>query len=326
VRRLIVNILLISDFHWLTVAVGQQKGQILQKWYEKIIERMIVDLWKKWNMWKKPVVLETLGLAGPFDEVIDVGDFIECEYNERGLLEEIDIKKYREYVAELKMHMGFLKKIYSAESGHLIGYRLPLHYDSEGGISRKSILNFQLFVGPLFETFRIGESRFIILSSSLFTQSFDHKFPEDQKYIENIKLKQNEFLVRTLAKVDSRETVFLFIHDPDSLEVIDRLLSEDAKKKINKVFCGHLHAKWVLKIYEFLGRASQGKMMRMLSKARIGRNIKNWASGNLERMKLFSKYKLQIVPAATGMMGLGGGFLILNLFDDGTYSVKEHKI
>lgn len=324
-KVVVVRVLLISDLHKLSVPVGQQKGQAL-KWYEKIFEG-IINIWKWWNIeYAIPGMMRKIFRLNAqqgvkFDLQIINGDVIESEYNERGMIMGVDRSVLRNTVNTIPSGVR-LEETYVVPGDHELGYRLALSTDPKGGISWESLDGFFHVIGPLWQTFAVGGIHFITLSSSLMMQKLDHLPPEVQQRIEDLRHEQEDFIQRTLEQISEGETVFVFLHDPDAITKFDEYIRDYyyMHNKNIKIFCGHMHAEWSLEAYKKLGSLALSKHARLMPQ-----KIREWAMGNKFRLELFEKYQLQIVPAPGGMMGLGGGFLVLNIYQDKKFKIDRYK-
>jgi hypothetical protein len=323
-KEFIARILLITDFHFMAVPAGQQKGQIIRG-INRIVEG-VINIWKRGNNRRFYKALEKINSLGEFDRMVTLGDILECEFNERGILQEVDLSATQKIKRALHEKIKTTFRMFIS-GDHELGYKLPLSVDPEGGISKKSVENYQKTIGRLWYFLHIKKWNCLFLSSSLIKQKFCHGSKEEIAYLEKLKRDQLNFVSEELDRLLDGEKVLIFLHDPDVLEVLEnRILKYHGKKKI-KVFCGHMHAESSLKSYERLGKIANswfGK--KIISKTEKGKKVMDWAKGNLKRMEIFKKYNLQIVPALGGMMGKGGGFLILNLCDDGSFEIEKHKI
>ncbi|EKE19931.1 MAG: hypothetical protein ACD_8C00083G0004 [uncultured bacterium] len=324
-REIICRVLLLSDFHKLSVPVGKQKGQNL-KFLEKIAEG-IINIWKRWNMkYAIPKMMHklfcmTAQQGEKFDLQIINGDVIECEYNERGIMMEVDRQELRRMINTITSGVA-LEKTFVVAGDHELGYRLPLSTDPKGGISPQSIDNFVHVVGPLWQTFSIEKIHFLLLNSSLMIQKTDHLSLVSQERIERLRIKQQAFVISTLEKIAESETVFVFLHDPDAIVEFNAYIRDFyyVHNKNFTVFCGHMHAEFSLLAYKKLGELASSKYAFILPA-----KILKWAKSNGWRLQLFEKYDLQIIPAPGGMMGIGGGFKVLNIHKDGTFEVRKCK-
>lgn len=326
-KRLIGRVLLISDPHWMLVPPGQQRGQII-KGIDRIVEGQI-NKWKWKNNPNFTKVLESIAEKGiNFSHSVCLGDLIECLWNERGIITPQDIERIIELRAYIRVRLDLSGKDLFIPGDHEVGYCLPLSVDPECGMSKDALENFWFTFGPLFRELTIGNFHLVLISSSLFTQNIKSLKGCDKQCARSLKREQAVFLKAYLDQIPEEHKVFLFLHDPDALEFIDRL-PESAK--ISKVFCGHLHADKSLIGYKRLGIIANNWLLRnafvfnlfLLGRFQKAIKLMNWATGNLKRLDLFKKYDLQIVPGVSGMMGEGAGFLILDLYDDGDYEIKK---
>lgn len=333
-KELLARILLMSDSHCMVVPPWKQKGQT-EKGLAGWIVEFFISIWKLFNLHFFVKAIEKIGKMGKFDKIIYCGDLAECVYNERGMITGKDLKEMERFKAFIELGIDVKKEnIHYLPGDHELGYILPLSCDPEGGISWKSIDNFQSVFGPLFSGFAIGNFNFLLLSSSLFTQPIGHLSEGERKYVAKLQKDQQNFIWDYFADKKKNGTVFAFMHDPDGTDQFNAVILHYnvLRNRKYKVLCGHMHAEDSLKKYEALGKIANAKTLKekavlwIFNRFKKGRKVMNWAEGNLQRIEIFEKYGLQVVPSTAGMMGRGGGFLILNLFDDGSYEIEKHKI
>jgi hypothetical protein len=333
--QLLARILLMSDSHWMVVPPEEQKGTIAKGW-DRLFDWLFFWRQKRKNNQNFRLALLKTKEHIPFDKLIFTGDLIECVFNERGIITPEDVAE----IATLKnfiLHvLGNLNPSYGTWAnrpikGHFLpgdhefGYKLPLSTDPESGMSLNSVENFQRILGPLFDAWKIRDFHFITISSSLFIQSTDHLETDEQMQIWSLRKEQQKFLIEYLLNVPSGQKVFLFLHDPDAIELIDTL---PGAEKITKVFCGHIHTDKNFRGYRRIGKLANSFWGRLLVRVVVGvilnrwqraNKIITWAKGNTRRLELFEKYNLQIVPAVCETLG----FLVLELYDDGNYEIKK---
>lgn len=326
-RRLLARILLMSDPHGMVTEPGTQRGQIV-KGGDRFFEGWINEQKKRNNAIFFPFI-RSFQSSPPFDHLISLGDLIECVWNEQGILVPRDIKGIKIFKAAVEMNIPVKKEnMHFLPGDHELGYRLPLSVDPKCGMSSTSIENFQRILGPLFDAWRIGNFHFITISSSLFSQSTEHLKYEERKEIESLRKEQIKFVIEYLLNVIDGQKVFLFLHDPDAIETINRL---PGAERITRIFCGHIHTDKLFEGYQQIGRASNsfwGRLLVrfffliMLQPQKAGKII-TWAKGNPRRLALFEKYNLQRVPSSSVLHGGKPGFLVLELYDNGKYEIKK---
>ena len=315
------KIILLADLHKMIVQPKDQKGQEAVG-INKLAE-WLISFWKKRNK-KRIDNLEKIKGLDNFNSAFFLGDIIECEYNERGMITQNDteeIKKFKAFLEEkfIPTKLNFIS------GDHELGYKLALSTDPQGGISQKSIDNFLEILGQLYQSVKIGNFHIIFLSSSLLHQDFSQRPEDEQRYIQSVKNKQEQFFVQKLREINNPEKAFVFLHNPDTLENIDGFLSEDLKNKIEAVFCGHVHAVFALAMYNFLGKIANSFLYDLISRSEGGKNIMHWAKDNPKRLALFKKYNLQVVPSVGGFFGIGKGFSTLYICEN-NYTIRRFKM
>ncbi|EKE21636.1 MAG: hypothetical protein ACD_7C00165G0005 [uncultured bacterium] len=290
-------------------------ANILQKKEKNIYEKM------------KKVVNEKMINVG-----ISNGDLMESAATERGWITERDTEAAKEVVQKLENSLS-LGKLELNMGNHESGYILPLSTDDEGGVSLQSIKNFLLVAkrDKLYHSFLIEGFRFIFVPY-LFTEQIAKDFDlnkEKEVFLEE--MKKDFFL--------SDEPVVLFIHDPDSL-MNENLLSliQANRKKIKAMFFGHYHswmnlffAKILVNIFNcwwlFPLRPLVNVIFWIISgrNMRIVRELGKYFRSRKNIPGIIKKLGMILIPAPTGMFGVGCGFLILEISDNGKLEIKKYS-
>jgi hypothetical protein len=136
---------------------------------------------------------------------------------------------------------------------------------------------------------------------------------------------------------DSIEPIIIFIHDPDSLmdEKLLNLILQN-KEKVKAIFYGHYHsqvnlffAKVLVKIFNcwwlFFPRIMLNIIFWIASgrDMRIVRELGRYFHSRKNIPKLIKELDMVLIPAPTGMFGIGGGFLVLKL-EDGEVKFEKY--
>ncbi|HLN19042.1 MAG TPA: hypothetical protein VK255_02620, partial [Patescibacteria group bacterium] len=213
---------------------------------------------------------------------------------------------------------------------HELGYELPLTTDPMAGISKKSIRAVLEVYGRdnLYHSFVQEGIRFIFLP---------YLFAEESAVDLDLDILKQELLADMLQDLLKNEPVIIFLHDPDALCYRPLLgMLRIFRQKIKMVFCGHLHASEILSIFcvlikiqnSILGAWISGIIFLLMWAAfdfRIAKKIYRYFRERKNLPGLVKEFNIQVIPAPGGMMGLGGGFLTLNINDDGTIELEKHR-
>lgn len=312
-----MKILLTSDWHKDPFKKDKFKTQ-KPNWIEKII------IWLTSSKKKMACVFERLAeiiREKEIDLVINDGDMMENPQNERGLVTREGITTAKEirrsFCGKNHIHMEL------NAGNHELGYRLPLSTDALGGMSIFSIRGFQELAGTtgesLCRSFSYRGFRIVLLPFGFAQESatgFD---------IEDFKEELIADLEKNFGGFD-RMPVLLFLHDPEALSN-NRLFNtlKNNRGKIARIFCGHWHAQWnfwpnwlLVKIFNswwlYLADLLIRLIIVVLSKSfHISREVKRDFQKFKEVPGRMRELDITIIPAPLGMLGLGGGFLILDL-------------
>jgi len=264
--------------------------------------------------------------------VIHNGDMMESSRNERGLSTSKDLQEAMKIRDTFISESGVNRFILNA-GNHELGYVLPLSTDPNGGISSMSMYNFVELAGcdgDFFQVVLVDGFKIILIP---------YLFSEDEAAIGHDLLLWKKVFLRNLKReLSESESTVLLLHDPDSLadENLLRLISL-YREKIKLIFCGHYHAEATLRFVKWLVRIFNSswllpiRCLVMLSLWPvfgwpIAKAIREYFRKRKNIPDLIKELNVQIIPAPGGMLGFGGGFLILNLFEDGKFEIEKHLI
>jgi len=320
--------ILLSDLH--IAPFKEEKFKTQQKnFIEWIIQFFANVLQKKEkNIYEKmkKVVGEKMINVG-----ISNGDLMESVATERGWATKQDVEAAKEVVQELKNNLS-LKKLELNMGNHESGYILPLSTDNNGGVSLQSVRNFLVVAkrDKLYHSFLLEGFQFIFVPY-LFTEQVAKDFDlskEKKKFLTEM---EKEFSF-------SKTPIILFVHDPDSLMDEDLLsLIRVNRKKIKAIFYGHYHS-WMnlffSKILVNIFNCWWLLPLRMLANAifwiisgkdmRIVRVLGKYFQLRKNIPAIIKELKMTLIPAPTGMFGIGGGFLVLEISDNGKLEIIKY--
>ena len=142
---------------------------------------------------------------------------------------------------------------------------------------------------------------------------------------------QEEFYKDEITYTQPEQKVILMLHDPDALAPMFSFLGKNLEK-IEKTFSGHQHAQWVNRIYPTLCSTASSRVLELPLKPFFNKFFPGKADAvwncfrqNKDNARIWDSVKLSIIPAPGGMLGVGGGFLIADLKEEGI-EVKKVKI
>ncbi len=284
---------------------------------EKIIAKAVKEGEKRFVL-----TLEEARKIGNINFLFLGGDMI-TGYGERGLIGPDSPEHITKFKKTLDEYFQELPKRYMA-GGHEVGYVLPLSTDPEGGPSEKSIQVFEENFNQLFYTFSENQYKFVVLSSDL------ELLKSGSDALMKRKALQEEFYKDEITYTKPEQKVVLMLHDPDALAPMFSFLGKNLDK-IEKTFSGHQHAQWVNKIYPNLCSMASSRVLELPLKLLFNKffpgkadAVWNYFQQNKDNAQIWSSVKLSIIPAPAGMLGIGGGFLIADLKENGI-EVKKIK-
>jgi len=285
---------------------------------EKIIAKSIKEGEKRFVM-----TLNEAEKIGNIDFIFCGGDMV-TGYGERGLIGPDSPEHISNFKKLLDDSFRETPKKYMA-GGHELGYVLPLSTDPEGGPSEKSIEVFEENFNQIFYTFSEGKYKFVVLSSDLELLKGGTENMMKKKKL------QEEFYKDEITYTQPEQKVVLMLHDPDALAPMFSFLGKNLDK-IEKTFSGHQHAEWVKKIYPGICSAASSRVLEVPLKPIFNKffpgkanAVWNYFRENKNNAQIWNSVKLSIIPAPGGMMGVGGGFLVADLKEEGI-DVKKIKV
>lgn len=309
------KIILLSDFH--EAPFKEVKFESQERSFGEDIIQILSGLKKKRRVFKKMVQLVKMT---EFVSAIHNGDLIESRCTERGMKEVDDLEAVIKAIISLERALKC--KVKCNIGNHETGYReLPLVTDSRAGISKKSISNAlkALERDNLYHSFEEKGYLFVFLPYIFMEkEAVDFDVGEEKQCLLD-KLKKD--LERDLP-------VILFLHDPDALchQPLSDLMRAN-RKNIKKVFCGHYHAQETVMIFNLLITIFKSFcfawVMGLISwllliafkNLRMVFEIRKYFFSRRRLPALMKEFDVIVIPAPGGMMGIGGGFLVLDLED-----------
>lgn len=232
----------------------------------------------------------------PYDLILGLGNYTPGA-NESGMLTPKSRHQFFQFLSLL--NSAFSAKKILIWGCHDAGYRFKVGRTigtERGELSVGSFKVAEQLVGPPFGTFDIGPARFIYISTNLVR----NVYPDSPDELKEARKNQEMFLFEQMKRCD-RKPLFLLLHDPTALpletDIIKYLYS--FREKITAIIHGHMHAEF---------------------SARITRIFYSFYR------KLCRDFRVICVPAPWGMFGIGKRFMTMNLYDDGKYEIKRHKL
>lgn len=262
---------------------------------------------------------------------ISNGDLMESLATERGWKTSRDLQAAKKTREDLKKDLGI--ELEMNMGNHETGYILPLSTDDGGGVSSGSIENFLDITnrGDVYYSFVQAGFRFIFVPY-FFTEKIAKNF--DLARMKEIFLAKME---KDLSV--SREPIAIFIHDPDSL-MDERLLKliRVNREKVKAIFFGHYHS-WLnlffSKILITIFNSSLLVPCRLIlyfifwifsgRNKKIVRELGKHFRSRKSIPAIIKELEMILIPAPTGMFGIGGGFLVLEISDNGELGITSHS-
>jgi len=328
------KIILASDAHWGErmydfLTQGKFKSEEVRKmlgvpkavWLDVVFNR-----YRQGNERRFELLLKEIQKVGDVKYLFFGGDMV-SGYGERGLSGENSQEAISEFkkVVDSFISEGVQKHYVAGD--HEMGYYLPWSWDEQGGLNERAIEMFEGNFNELFYTFNEDQYKFVILSSDL---ELVDKQKEARGVSEEILRKQSRqrtFYKDEISGAQKDEKIVLMLHDPDALQPMFDFL-EQHLDKIERTFVGHHHAQWVTAMQKYLyslAGSTLGKPSLKFLEQYIAQSSLEHLRKNSINAKIWNQMKMVTIPAPGGNFGLGGGFLVAKLGEDGL-DIQKHNL
>ncbi|HBI34297.1 MAG TPA: hypothetical protein DEA43_01910 [Candidatus Moranbacteria bacterium] len=319
--------ILLSDWH---LAPFRVEKFLTQK--RNFIEIIIQYFAKKFeDKEKEAKMLESIRLVVK-KENIKVGyfngDFMESRRTERGMNTTEDLEKALELKAYIMKKLGLILAFFNL-GNHESGYDLPLCTDAEKGINWQAIKNFLVFTEAeeLYCSFYEDNSKLIFVP---------YIFSEEKARDFDLDAEKKIFLGRMREDLKEDIPTILLVHDPDSFDDVELLgLIRENREKIKFIFFGHYHS-WINLFFMRIMVNVYGRILLFPFRCFVDLFFFALTKGDVHIVRelgiYFRKRKniptiirelgAVLIPAPTGTVGIGGGYLVLDL-GKGTYEKKK---
>ena len=277
-------------------------------WLEKIQKKFklqanlvekFLSFWDKLTQKKTELMFEKAFQSGPYDFIIGLGDYTPGT-NESGMITEKSVEQFSAFNESFRSYFPLTKRLL-VWGDHDVGYKFDvsgktgIKIGSEsGGVSIKSVIRAQMFIGKMYGTEIINGARFIYLSTNLI-RNVGENSSNELKILAN---SQMEYVVHELLESRPNYITFLLVHDPTALKLNGQIMNALEANGNAVIIHGHMHAGF---------SAFMTKLFYSFYR------------------NLCKRFKVYVAPAPWGMFGVGGGFFILYLFEDGSYKIEKYK-
>ncbi len=284
----------------------------------------IFNRYRQGNERRFEVLLKEIQKVGEVEYLFFGGDMV-SGYGERGLSgprSQEAINKFKSVLDQF-IQPNIARKYVAG--GHELGYRLPWSWDAQGGLNEIAIEMFEGNFNQLFFTFQEEQYKFVILSSDLELLTDDSDGATDK--ILRKKKEQQEFYKDTISEAKKDERIVLLIHDSDALNTMFDFLGKHLSK-IEKTFVGHHHAQWVTGLQKYLyllASSSLGTKSLEFLKQYVAESSLQHLLQKKDNGKIWKQVKMVTIPAPGGSFGVGGGFLVGRLGENGL-EIQKHSL
>lgn len=302
-KDIIYKILLFSDSHY---SLNSREKE--EKWFPPLCKIMPKRMTKKFlQFWDNVTqnsfeqMLVTASVYGPYDLVIGCGDYTPGT-NESGMITDASVGQYHVFNKTLDHAIGHAPRLL-VWGDHDTGYYFDVSGKTgvkigteAGGMSVLSTRRAEELIGPAFGVLDVGVKKIVYISTNL-VRNVDSS---SDAYLRNLQKRQEKFVDNVLSDAGVGEIIFC-LHDPTAIDLYGGigLCLKSYTNKIEMILHGHLHARW------------NARLMRIFYKP---------------YRNLCKQFRVHVIPASWGMMGLGKGFGIMWLTDDGELHYAWKKV
>ncbi len=288
-------------------------------WLDHVFNR-----YRQGNKRRFELLLTEMKKVGGVQHIFFGGDMV-SGYGERGLSGPNSQRAINDFGQVLDGFISDEIPKHYVTGDHEMGYELPWSWDEEGGMNETSIEMFDCNFNELFFTVQEDQYKFVALSSDLELLNDGGRMVTEEMMKK--KRRQEEFYKDTISEVSNDEKIVLMLHDPDALQPMFDFL-EKHLEKIEKTFVGHHHAQWITAVqkylYQIAGSSLGNPSLKFLEQFVAKSSLQHLREKSVNG-KIWQQVKMVTVPAPGGNFGIGGGFLVATLGEQGL-DVQKHKL
>ena len=304
-----MRILLFSDPHYSVDSRIEEEKWFppICTWLEKIQKKFklqtnlvekFLSFWDRLTQKKTELIFEEAKKHGPYDFIIGLGGYTPGT-NESGMITKKSVEQFMIFKKLFHKYFPLTLSLF-VWGDHDAGYKFDVSGKTgmkigteTGGISVESVMSAKILIGMPYGTSIMNNARFIYLSTNLI-RNVDKNSSDELKILAE---KQMEYVIHELLEARSDYLTFLLLHDPTALKLNGQIMDAIEANGNVIIFHGHMHAGFSAFIARIFYPFYQ---------------------------HLCKRFETYIVPAPWGMFGIGGGFLIADLKENG-FEVKKIK-
>ncbi len=325
------KIILTADAHY-----GEEKyDELTQDKFKKPDDRQnnvpdatwldyVFNRYRQGNERRFKLLLTEMKKVGEVQYIFFGGDMV-SGYGERGLSGPNSQRAIDDFKQVLNGFISDRIPKHYVTGDHEMGYELPWSWDEKGGMNEMAIEMFENNFNELFFTVQEGQYKFVVLSSDLELLNDGGRMVTEKMMKK--KKRQEEFYKDTISGASKGERIVLMLHDPDALQPMFKFL-EKHLQKIEKTFVGHHHAQWTTAIqkylYQIAGSSLGNPSLKFLEQFVAKSSLQHLREKSVNG-KIWQQVKMVTIPAPGGNFGLGGGFLVATLGEQGL-DIQKHKL